>query len=167
MTSIKNQFLAVTRHPSSGQKAQSLLRGTRLTRPLSTVPNSDLSDSVGIDRSGWEVMLLYKVFSGRRTRVTAYKKKISWTRNQRERRARSWQCGPNLNDKVCTLALKPACPGCGVGVVDDEAAKGGEEDEDREWEEWEETGVGEEGEGRQGCPSFKHAGLNGTDSSDI
>lgn len=26
---------------------------------------------------------------------------------------------------------------------------------------------GEEGEGRQGCPSFKHAGLNGTDSSDI
>lgn len=25
----------------------------------------------------------------------------------------------------------------------------------------------EEGEGRQGCPSIKHAGLNGTDSSDI
>lgn len=25
----------------------------------------------------------------------------------------------------------------------------------------------EEGEGWHGCPSFKHAGLNGTDSSDI
>lgn len=98
-----------TQHPSSDQKAQSLLRGTPLTRPPSALSNSDLSDSVGIDRSGWEGMLLYKVFSGRRMRVTVGKKDSGHA--TRERRALSWQCGPNLNDKVCTSALKPARAG--------------------------------------------------------
>lgn len=49
---------------------------------------------------------------------------------------------------------------------------GGGEDVVRELKGSEKGGMkrdrgGEEGEGRQGCPSFKHAGLNGTDSSDI
>lgn len=52
--------------------------------PLSTLPNSDLTDRVGIDRSGWEVMLLYKVFSGRRTRVTVGRK-IRDTQLEREK----------------------------------------------------------------------------------
>lgn len=46
------------------------------------------------------------------------------------------------------------------------------EDEEAEGRQEGERGIrrdrgGEEGEGRQGCPSFKHAGLNGTDSYDI
>lgn len=108
-------------------------------------------------------MLLYKVFSGRRTRVTVQRKIPGHATG--ERRALSRQCGPNLNDKVCTSALKPARAWWGWEWMMRELR--GERVEKGESERNKKRQRGEEGEDRQGCPSFKHAGLNGTDSSDI
>ncbi len=116
----KTVCLLPTRHPSSDQKAQSLLLGTPLTRPPSALPNSDLSDSVGIDRSGWEGMLLYKVFSGRRTRVTVGRK-IRDTQLERE--------GPWADNVALIWMTRSAHqpsnqPGQGGVEADDEGAKG-------------------------------------------
>lgn len=147
----KQFFWLLTRLPSLDQKAQSLLRGTPLTQPLSTLLNRDLSDSVGIDRSGWEGMLLYKVFSGCGTRVTVGRK----IQDTQLERAGPWA------DNVALIwmtrsAHQPFKPAWG-GWTGRERRKKGESKRNKEGE----------GEGRQGCPSFKHAGLNGTDSSDI
>lgn len=159
----KNVCLLLTRHPGSDRKAQSLLRGTPLTRPPSALPSSGLSDSVGIDRSGWEGMSLYKVFSGRRTRVTVGRK-IRDTQLERD--------GPWADNVALIWMTRSAHqpsnqPGLGGVGVEWRGSWGGERKEKGESERNEKRQRGEEGEGRQGCPSFKTAGLNGTDISDI
>lgn len=61
---------------------------------------------------------------------------------------------------------QPELLSVGVGV-DEEEAKGGERKEKGENERNKKRQKGEEEEDRLGCPYFKYAGLNGTDSSDI